>query len=30
MILPADKGNAVVIVDHDVYECKITTVLKDE
>ena len=30
MILPAEKGNAVVIVDCDVYECKITTILKDE
>ena len=29
-ILPTDKGNVVVIVDHDVYESKITTMLKDE
>ena len=29
-ILPADKGNAVVIVDHDVYVCEITAMLNDE
>ena len=30
MILPADEGNAVVIMDRDDYECKVTTMLKDE
>ena len=30
MILPADKGNAVVIMDRNDYECKLTTMLNDE
>jgi len=30
MILPADKGNATVVMDRDVYDQKICTLLEDD
>lgn len=30
MILPADKGNATVVMDRDVYDQKIRTLLEDD